>query len=264
MKKPYSLRHNTRRNSTGAPFWAYGVVALVVVLLIALRVFLPGTFVVVSLPFWKVGTSLSANIGTTFAGFESKEKLDQQNAALAMQVATLKNENQVLTARSQDLTKLLGGQTSIGNEMLAGVLAGPPESPYDSLIVSAGSSDGVTNDALVYSAGGIPIGTVSQVNANTSRVSLFSTPGRGTSGWVGENRIPVTLTGMGAGAFTATVSASTTVAVGDIVYVPGPGALPIGTVIRVDRDPSSPTPVIQVQPLVNLFSITWVEVSRSS
>ncbi len=67
---------------------------------------------------------------------------------------------------------------------------------------------------------------------------------------------------MGAGSFSSTIPQTSSVAVGDTVYVPGPGALPIGTVIKIDTDASSPTEVLHVQPLVNLFSITWVEIAR--
>ncbi len=118
---------------------------------------------------------------------------------------TLQNENEVLTARAQDLTKLLGGQSGStqGSTIPAGVLARPPESPYDSLVVAAGSADGIATGAEVFSSGGIPIGTVASVTAHSATIQLLSTPGVTTNGWVGENRIPLTLSGMGAGAFTA-------------------------------------------------------------
>jgi cell shape-determining protein MreC len=261
MKRQFS-----RRRSSGISIWAYSGAILLVVLILLLRVVLPGVFVTLTSPFWNLGTALSSGTNDFFAGFTSNRKIVAENTTLSTQVATLTNEDQVLTARTEDLTKLLGGQSSTtaitAGDILAGVLARPPESPYDTLTLSAGSSDGIIMNAIVYSSGGIPIGTISQSQANSSQVSLFSTPGRSVSGWVGVNRIPVTLTGMGGGAFSATVTASTTVSVGDTVYLPGPGALPIGTVVRVETDPSSPTPIIDVQPLVDLFSITWVEVAR--
>jgi cell shape-determining protein MreC len=242
--------------------WSFGIVIGAVVIVLGIRTLLPDVFVALATPLWQGGSSLTASVNDDAAGFGSKAALAAQNAALSEEVQTLTNENQVLTARSQDLTKLLGGASSAGNELLAGVLARPPESPYDSLVVAAGTSDGISQGALVYSAGGTPIGTIQTVLAQSSVVSLFSTAGRKTSGWIGENRIPVTLSGVGAGAFTATIPQTSSIAAGDTVYVPGPGALPIGTIVKIDTDPSSPTVVLHVQPLVDLFSVTWVEIAR--
>ncbi len=248
--------------------WIYGSLVAVIVILIIVRALLPDIFVSIASPPWRLGTNLTASVGNIFGGLDSKQKVLIQNAALLEQVNILTNENQVLTARSQDLTTLLGGSENTvvgnGNTILAGVLAGPPVSPYDELTIAAGTEEGIKIGAFVYSRGGIPIGTITQSSAHSAHVSLFSTSGRKSSGWIGVNRVPLILKGEGAGSFEAVLTASTTITAGDMVYLPGPGALPIGTVLRTDTDPSSPTPVIHIQPLVNLFSITWVEVSRSA
>jgi cell shape-determining protein MreC len=266
MKKPFSQRrrYGAEVSAVSRVVWGGGVAILVVVIIVAVRAFLPDVFVALASPMWQTGTSLTTAVNDSSAIFDNKTKLAAENSALAQQVQTLTNENQVLTARSQDLTKLLGGLSSTGGEVLAGVLARPPESPYDTLMIAAGTDDKIVVNAFVYSAGGTPIGTIEHVTNATSQVSLFSTTGRNTDGWIGENRIPVTLTGMGAGAFSSTIPATASVAVGDTVYVPGPGALPIGSVVKIDTDPSSPTEVLHIQPLVNIFSITWVEVAQES
>ena len=76
--------------------------------------------------------------------------------------------------------------------------------------------------------------------------------------------MPLSLAGVGAGAFTATLPKAAAISVGDSAYVSGPGAVPLGTIVRIDTDPSSPTVVLYIQPLVNIFSVTWVEIARSS
>ena len=264
MKKQFSQRrrYGTEVSAGSRALWAFGIVFIFVLILLGIRLFLPDFFNALAAPIWQSGTSLSAGTNGLLAGFGSKTTLVSENTALAQQVQTLTNENQVLTARSQDLTKLLGGSSATGSELLAGVLARPPEAPYDTLTIAAGTRDGIAVDALVYSAGGTPVGTIKHVETDSSQVSLFSTAGRSTDGWIGANRIPLTLTGMGAGAFSATIPQTSSVAVGDTVYVPGPGALPSGTVVRIDTDPSSPTEILHIQPLVSIFSITWVEVAR--
>ena len=265
MKKPFSQRrrYGAEVSAGTRALWAFGSVIVVVLVIVGIRFLVPDFFFALATPIWESGNSLSGSVASVGASFESKSTLAAQNTALMQEVQTLTNENQVLTARSQDLTKLLGGSSTAGGELLAGVLARPPESPYDTLTVAAGTNDNVVIGALVYSAGGTPIGTIKHTTADSSQVSLFSSTGRSTDGWIGANRIPVTLTGMGAGAFSATIPETSSVAVGDTVYVPGPGALPIGTVVKIDTDASSPTDILHIQPLVNLFSITWVEIARS-
>jgi cell shape-determining protein MreC len=215
-------------------------------------------------------------VGSFFAGIGNSAKLVQENKTLSQEILTLQNENTVLTARSQDLTSLLsvssesaGGTGTSGASgaragILAGVLASPPLSPYDTLIVSSGSAQGVVRGAQVYAAGGIPIGTVTEVTSTTAIVQLLSTPGVTTNGWAGTARVPVEVMGVGAGSYTATLPAAASVSVGDSVYAPGPGAVPFGTVTKIDADPSSPTVVLHIQSLVNMFSITWVEISPTA
>jgi cell shape-determining protein MreC len=266
MKKQFShsLNYSRGRGSNGiaALAWSVGTIIVLGILFILLRMFAPGAVIAIATPFWKGGSSFEAGVGNVFSGFGNASKLASENTALQSQVSELENENAVLTARAQDLTKLLGGQSEIGSAgILAGVLARPPESPYDTVIVGMGAKDGVVANATTFATGGIPIGTVESTTAHSATIKLLSTPNLTTNGWVGENRIPLTLNGTGAGTFTATLPKAAPVAVGDSVYVPGPGAVPIGTIARIDSDPSSPTVVLYIQPLVNIFSLTWVEIS---
>jgi cell shape-determining protein MreC len=267
MKTQFSHRRNSAYGALKV-WLGFGVVGIVLVLLALIRIALPQMFVAMASPFWDLGTSLDAGFGGMFASFSDKAMLVKENIALAQEVSTLQNENTVLTARSQDLTTLLGGQAnSAGAEgagtasILAGVQARPPIAAYDTLIVSAGSSAGVTAGAEAFAQGGVPIGTVKSVTAHSSTIELFSNGGRSTDGWVGSSRTPLTLTGNGAGTFSASLPKGSPVVVGDSVYVSGPGALPIGTVISIDADPSSPTVVLHIQPLVNIFSLTWVQIA---
>lgn len=270
MKKRYLLRRNGSYGGVlQSAMLPLGICGAFVFILIVFRLALPGVFVAVATPFWQAGTGLSAGVGSVFTGFDSKQQLAAQNVALASEVSTLKNENAVLTARAQDLTKLLGGGSGAlnaggGTDMiLEGVLARPPESPYDTIVVQGGSSDGIDAGARVFGNGGIPIGSVQSVTVHSAVIKLLSTAGVITDGWVGSNRTPISLTGTGAGTFTATLAKAATPSVGDEIYVPGPGSVPIGTVAGIVTDPSSPTVQLRIQPFVNIFSITWVEVARA-
>ena len=158
MKKQFSHSLNYgRRKSSNVLVWTFGSAFLLAVIFIGLRISFPGAVIALASPLWKGGSSLEAGVGNTFSGLGNGAKIAQENSALSAEVSTLQNQNAVLTTRAQDLTKLLGGQSDASANILAGVLARPPESPYDTLIVDQGSKDGVQLNAQVFATGGIPI-----------------------------------------------------------------------------------------------------------
>jgi cell shape-determining protein MreC len=256
MRRPYYHKRNT-----GVYWWA-GAIG-VALLIIIFRLVAPGAFVALTAPLSHTGVSTTASLGNVFASFTSNASLAQENTELRAENAALKNQNQALTVRTQDLTKLLGDSTAMESGYTAGVIARPPESPYDTLIIGDGSSEGIKEKAEVFAQGGVPIGTIKHAYGHSAQVSLFSSPGRTTAGWVGADREALTLIGQGSGTFIAKLPKGAAVAVGDGIYIPGPGALPIGTIVKIDTDPSSPTEIIRIQPSVNLFSVTWVEVAKN-
>lgn len=241
--------------------FAAAILAAIVLMLIVVRLATPGLWYRITTPIWRVGAALGIQVSGSVTT-ESKESLRAERDANAEKVAALTAQNAALSAQLTDLRKLLGTRTTPAPGIVAGVLARPPVAPYDVLIIDQGTTAGVTLGALVTGNGGTPIGTVGQTDAMQSRVTLYSTRGIQTSGWVGESRIPVTLTGEGAGAFSASVPKAAGVQAGDGVYLANAGAFPVGTVSKIEIDPSSPTVSLDVHPYTNPFSLTWVVVER--
>ena len=238
-----------------------GVLALCIVILAIIRFAAPGAFTAMVSPLWGAGTSATAAVGAGATLLESKESIVASRDALAHENERLMVENRVLVTRAQDLQMLLGTRTEVAPGILAGVLVRPPVSPYDVLIVDQGTDAGIALGATAYGPGGTPLGTVASVARTSARITLYSNPGLETAGWAGDARVPVTLRGTGSGSFTAELPRDVGVTEGQAVYVSGPGALPIGNVARVDRDPSSPEVVLHIHPYANPFSLTWVTIS---
>jgi cell shape-determining protein MreC len=238
------------RNSNRVSFSA-GLLALaaaVLVLFVFLfRLFFPGAFFALVSPLWSLGNQASA--GLSGAG--------DADGALLQENAELKNENEALKARLKDVGALEGIPTEAG--ILAGVLARPPVSPYDTLVLAKGTDAGISLGDIVF-AEGVPVGRVVEAASGSSRARLYSSTGERTEGWLGEERVPVTLLGEGAGTFSATVARELIASEGDIVYFPGPGAFPAGVVRKVKRDAASPSASLSIEPLVNPFSLTYVRV----
>ena len=262
MKKRFSRRHNSL---VGAYPWA-GPTVLVLIAIVGIglmvRVFVPGALVALATPFWTTGTVLSAGVGNTGAFFGDKAALIEELDALRLENAALKAASASSEARIRDLEQLLGDRTDAEAGVLAGVLARPPVSPYDMLIIDRGTNHGIQEGDRVLGPGGMPMGVIESVFSASARALLYSTPGKETESWIGEARIPVTLMGEGSGALSAVVAREAGIVAGDLVYAPGPGARAVGTVIAVDNDPSSPRSRVDIRPLQNPFSLTWVTVMR--
>lgn len=253
---PRPPRYRNRILSGGGA--AAAAVALLVLIVLAVRFAAPGLLARLSSPLWNAGARLTASVGS-IAGTRASEASPQE---LAAENTALTAQNAALTAKVADLTALLGTRTEPEKGIVASVLARPPVAPYDVLIIDQGTNAGVALGALAFGPGGTPVGTVGVATSRESRVALFSTKGLQTNAWIGASRIPVTLTGAGAGAFTASLPRTAGVAPGDGVYVAAYGAVPIGTVVKVESDPSSPSVNLDVRPYTNPFSLTWVTVSR--
>ncbi len=248
MKKTFLSRRNAllTRKSGGVAL----VLIAIVVLLVALRLLLPSTLLSATAPLLRASNALASASNTFFAGFTNTRRVVAERDGLTLANQKLAEQNAVLEAK---LAQLGGSIATSGT--LAGVLARPPVSPYDTLVVSAGESEGVALGDVALTPSGVPLGSVSSVSAHAARVTLYSSSGSKIAAWVGEDRTPISLIGSGA-SFYATLPKSASTTVGARVVVAG--ALPIGTVGAVESDPSSPEVVVRVAPIVNLFSVTEV------
>ena len=253
MKKTFLARRNALLSSTSV---SWGVLALAgAVLLLLIRLLAPNLFWYTFAPVFRASDLLAERSHAFFSSFGDATALTLENERLTDENATLSLKNQALHERVNDLAEL--GQDIQG--IAAGVVARPPASPYDTLVVAAGLKQGVALGMEAFGEGGTPLGIVSSVSSDFSRVTLFSAHGVTTNGWVGQAGLPLIIEGAGGGALRASAARSAGIAAGDVVFVPGPGKLPIGAVVRVDSDPASPSVTLRIAPAFNLFSISWVE-----
>jgi cell shape-determining protein MreC len=258
MKKTFLVKRNALLSPRAV---SSGAVALgAVVLLLSVRLIAPDFFWHIFSPLSDAARAVSETGHGFLASFENAASLAAQNEKLAAQNAALADENQTLVQKTATLATLLG-TTNVQKAIpgiLAGVVARPPMSPYDTLVLASGKKDGASLGQEAFGENGVPVGIVSAVTDDFSRVVLFSAPGATTNGWVGHANVPLTLEGAGAGTLLATVARAADIAVGDTVFVPGPGQLPVGSVVRIDSDPLSPAVTLRIQPAANPFSLSWV------
>lgn len=251
MKKTFSAR----RNFIFSPeSWSWGKGFLVVAFcVLVLRLALPGVFWKLAAPLFGGADAGTQMLSTVFGSFTDKVDLVARNQALHEENTALRNENLVLTTRLAE-----AGLFEDDAGAIARVVARPPQSPYDTLVVALDAGSGVFAGMEAFAPGGIPVGVVEQVLGSFASVELFSAPGRVTEGWVGDTNLPITLRGAGGGTFRATAARAEELREGVSVYVPGPGKQPLGTVARMYDDPSAPAVEVYVVPLANPFALTQI------
>lgn len=260
MKRTYYARRNALIRG---PSQVVGIVAvLLAILILAVRLIAPGVIVVVFTPLVTVSSYAANLLHVSTAVFTTPAERAQELDLSRAQIDALTAENATLRARVADLTALLGSRTAIAPGILASVVARPPESPYDVLVLDEGTSGGVAENAVVTGPGGVPLGRVAAVTGGSSRVLLFSAPHTNTPAWAGNARTPIVLTGAGGGAFESSAPKDAGLVAGDLVYAAHEGAAALGTIVRLDSDPSSAAVTLRIQPLINPFSLTWVLISR--
>lgn len=249
MKQSYYRRRSAFFSSPGRV--AAVLAAFVALVLILLRFVAPSAFFALASPLFNIGNSISGSVKS-----DETAKVQADRA--------LMNENIALSEQLREVMKLVGDESARRTGIVAGVVARPPLAPYDTLLIGKGQADGVSAGMLVSAEGGVPIGIVDMAAEHHAQVSLFSSAGRESDGWAGEDKLPVTLTGEGGGAFITKVPRDADIPVGAFAYLPGPGSRPVGRVERVDADPSSPSATLRIAPLANIFSITVVLIENPS
>lgn len=270
MKRIFSTRPDTRhtvwqarRNALLSPArFSWGAVALAFALCaLAFRLAAPDVFSRAEAPLLHSASALSLGGASLFSGFSDAAALAARAEALSRENAALSAENQTLRKQAVDQAALLGGPPPEGGAggIVVGVISAPPTSPYDTLVLAGGATDGVALGQEAFGGGGVPLGIVSSASEHFSRVTLFSAPGIVTRGWIGNGNLPLEMRGAGGGALRATIAQAADIALDDPVFAPGPGALFIGRVARIDRDTASPSADILIQGAFNTFSATWVE-----
>lgn len=205
--------------------------------------------------FWRIGVPVMA-----FRNSLNATENAQLRAELASTTAALADRDALY--RENVLLKAQFGRDTALHGILAGVVMAPPGIPYDTLLIDAGSAQGISTGDLVSAGGTTVIGTVSEVYATASRVKLFSSPGESYQAFVvhGATSIPVSIEGQGAGSMEGQIPAGSVVAEGDTVEFPGIAGGFVGQVSHVDAKNGESFQTVYVRLPVDLFSLRFVEV----
>lgn len=221
-----------------------------------------GGLIRVATPVWIGENALVRNVANFFKLISSKQILIVENENLKNKLAS--NELALsICSSGQNQNELLAytfSRDKNTTNISATVVARPPKTLFDTVIIDAGEEALVRVGDNVYIPQGAIIGVVIEVFSKSSRVKLFSTSGEKVDAVLERGVVPTVLTGRGGGAFEASVPRDTAVVVGDRVLSSSIEALFIGVVEDIEMTPTDSFKKVLIRSSANIFSLHFVSI----
>ena len=216
-------------------------------------------------PVWKVEEFFSNSVYEFSYLIRTKASISKENHDLIDEISNIRlrmTDYDILKKENDELKEILGRIGTKNNFILANILTKPNHSPYDTIIIDIGGNLKIKEGDLIYANGILPIGIVSKVYDNTSLITLYSSPGQKTEGFLDSTNASVILNGRGGGNFEMIIPFELSVEKGAIVYLPGNSSLPIALVDEIISGPTDPFKKVILSSPVNIQNLKWVEIKK--
>ena len=202
--------------------------------------------------------------GSIATDLRFKHSLVAENAAYKAQIEELTTRLVTNTqlARENAELKASMGRTETPHFTLAAVIAKPPHSAYDTMIIDGGSASGFAAGQTVYANGETPIGTIDTVMKHSAIVRLFSAPGEETTARLSPSNIDVTIVGRGGGNFAVTVPHDLAVTEGAAVVTKDISQDVIGIYKKITSDARDPFQTLLLVAPLNINELAYVQVKE--
>lgn len=155
----------------------------------------------------------------------------------------------------------LVGREQEPDTVIAAVLTRPPQTPYDVIIIDAGSNESVSVGSEVSLPEGPILGVVSEVYSKRAKVKLFSASGEETSAVLERNNMPVILVGTGGGNFKLTLPRDIIVEKGDRILSTDIASRHLATVGEINIRPTDSFKEVLARSPTNIFVLRFVFVT---
>jgi len=235
--------------------------ALVVFLILSLVFYFSSGFILrIVAPVWKAENAFTQSFKNIGDFFSTRKTLLAENASLKARIQSLEVEMTSLHLgedRENVLLELLDRKPE-GSSVTASVLTRPPQTPYDILVLDAGSSDGVNIGDKVYLPEGPIVGVVSDVFSKTSRIKLYSASGETTSGVLERGGVPIEALGQGGGNFKIILPRDMEVEIGDRILSADIEADLLAVVEDIRLRPTDSFKEVLAKSPTNIFSLRFV------
>ncbi len=233
------------------------VCAVIIILVAVQPAFITHILLVISSPFHSARQTVSANSESFFAAFVSRKALVEENTSLREDLFRAQVKSDLYDSLRREYARVSVDTSSTTSSVLtARVLETPPFSPYDTLLIDAGTAQGVSSGDVVFFDATVALGVVDSVSKNTSRIRLFSSPGFEQEVRIGENDFLVLARGLGGGAFEVSVPKEADVSRNDNVFLVSGEIL--GSVKQITESDAEAFSVVRAVMPQNIFEIRTV------
>lgn len=240
------------------------LISLLLLLLLLLKTpvsnVLGGALHVLGAPFWNMSMSTVHWFHEQQALLSSKKSLLEENDKLKDLIdrTALEAYSYDLVRQENDVLKEKLGRKPEEEFLLARVLATPGQSPFDTLVIDAGSAEGISLGMHIFTDGDFVIGEVTSIFHHSAVVTLYSAPGIELPVTLATDSTPATLYGRGGGNFLIILPRGVHVAVGDLVNIPALAPNYAGVVDGVDRPEGESLQYIHLKLPMNIYQLKWI------
>ncbi|MBX4198214.1 rod shape-determining protein MreC [Candidatus Parcubacteria bacterium] len=263
----YPPRDNARRKKKRLV--SVGILLGLLVIIILVNVFAPQFFAPVThltgLPFLKSRLAATGALSGSWQILSSKRSLIADNRQLQERTIlfeALEAERTSLKVENETLRGLLGRSPTSRPIILAQILSKPGFSPYDTLILDAGESDGITVGSLVLINNTLVVGEIVTVTNHTSNALLYSTPEHKTEVFVGPQSLQAVAIGKGGGNFEIRVPRNTEFKQGDEVRLARFPDSVFGSITEVSGAAADTFDRVLFRSLVDIAHIRFVTIEK--
>jgi cell shape-determining protein MreC len=223
--------------------------------------FIPAMFTNIVTPYWRTEFAIqSGSLGSVEDLLRENESLKRQIADNEAKMAIVESVN----SENLELRNLLkiSSSTLQSSSIVVPIIKRSPSGLYDQLIIDAGKDKGVSTTSLVYASGNIPVGRVTDVFSQTSKVILFYSPDQRHDVLLAD-KIPATAIGLGGGQYEVSIPRGLNVAVGDFVYSANIDGKPMGKIVYINADSSLAFEKVLFSVPINIYELRWVTVETN-
>lgn len=218
-------------------------------------------------PLWSIKNGIGNFFTSNAALLASKKAILKENLLLKEQITADESKlalYDLLKKENDNLKSILNVKPKNQNLLLSSVLVKPSLSPYDTLVIDNGSTDGIKVNDKVLSQGNVYIGFVSEVYSGTSKVVLYSSPGEKTRVIIDGNNIEKEAVGLGGGNFSVEIPREIDINIGDPIIIPFISTNIFGVVEKIKFKESDSFQNIFFKSPINISELKWVEVQLSN
>jgi len=252
-------------------------IALFFVLLFGIAFLFPKAarnfFTTTAVPVWKVSSVIGNGFQNVVGFFAFKSSLTAQVSALQNQITALElkqTDYDAVLKENQELKSLFGqtgnvGTATSGNpngRILARVLSEPPQSPYDTFALDAGTTDGLSVSDKVYISDTVLIGEIAEVSPKTSIINLFSKSGMSNTLTDERTGASYDVTGQGGANMSFQAPKDADILWGDTFSYPSLATSVVGSVFYIDQSAQSSFKTIFLRVPGNVFQTKWVMIQK--